>query len=268
VISLVEENETASFDEHDDGFGYATFTGIVNVTSNQLVNVVISFSASDTWSSSSVSPPSILFTESGQKTFTVQVQVPRNEKYNSEGFVTVSGIWTIYPGGKSGSCDPVTGRIIVGQFYNFSIIGGRTLIETDLDSKTEFTFDIQNSGNHVDTFYIEVLNLEELNKKGFKVTVSPSKIEISQGLIESVKIIVETPEDTDMRGQHKIKVQVTSVTNMEPNISPKELTFDLNLKMTDDTAISESYSSLLIILVIIIVILVSVWYWRRKKKRN
>ncbi len=261
-LSLVEDQKTAHYSGE---YAYVNFDGIVNVTMNPVTRVIVSLSAEDSWGSAVASPNTLLFTNNSKKSFRVEVRVPPGEKYNSEGILRVYGNWQMYPGTLSGSCDPVQGKIIVGQYFNFSISGDKDIIETERGSEAELELSITNNGNNIDTFSIEIENMEDLSASGFELELSSSKIEIPKGLDETVKITVNTPSDKNVFDKNEIRIKVYLDQGVDQNVPAQEHTFVIKLK--DKNSISVSDFSIILIIIFMVVVVTSVLVWRWKKNR-
>ncbi len=260
-IALTEPSKSADVGPGDTGV--VTFTGIVSVTLNQATRVIVSLNAEDTWGSAVVSPNTLLFTANGDKGFGVSVRARPRESFNNIGTVTVTGRWAMYPGTLSGPAQPpdgAKGRININQFFKFTLMSPKAFIETSPGSQIVYTLVIQNRGNFMDTFTIDVINYEKLSKKHFEVVLTQSNIEILENPAEeNIRIQVNTPLDwTVYKVEYSsVRVQVTSDKGITEGIAPQIFTFVVREK---GFYIPGFESSLLIFSFIFILIIVSYGY--------
>lgn len=262
-LSLVEENVTSTC--NPDGSGMANFDGIVSITMNQVVRVVVTLTASDTWGTAVVSPSSILFDQSGEKTFGVSLQVPSDEEYNSKGTMTVSGKWSIYPGGLSGSVEPIAGNIIVGQLINFSISSSQQNVIVDQGSEKVLKVTIQNRGNYLDSYSINIKNYDELVRLGFRVELDLNVVEIPEGERVTFTIKIKAPDKEMSLLKHNVVIEVKSINGEQYNMPSKSLTYGLTIATKKSTKLTNNSIIWIIGLLIVILILLIIFRWVRKR---
>jgi hypothetical protein len=228
-IALTEQSKVANVGPGETGV--VTFTGVISVTLNQATRVVVSLTAEDTWGTAVASPSSVLFSANGDKPFGVSVRARPRESFTNTGTVTVIGRWSMYPGGLSGPANPqqgAVGRVDINQFFKFTLKSPKAFIETSPGSQIVYTLTIQNRGNFMDTFSVDVTNYDKLSKKHFEVVLTQSNIEILENPAEeNIRIQVNTPLDwTVYKVEYSsIKVQVTSDKGVAEGIPPQTFTF-------------------------------------------
>jgi hypothetical protein len=234
-IKLTETSKAANVGPGE--IGVVTFTGEVQVTKNQATRVVVSLAAEDTWGSAVVSPSSLLFASDGTQPFGVSVRASPRESFSTQGKVTVTGRWSMYPGGLSGPANPqagAEGRIDINQFFKFTLRAtSKAFQETAPGAPVTFSLTIQNRGNFMDTFTVSITNYERLSKKHFEVTASQYNIEILENPAEEpVRIQVNTPLDwTLYRVEHtSILVEVQSDKGVQEGIPPQTFAFVIREK--------------------------------------
>ncbi len=226
-IALTEPSKEAHIGPGENGT--VTFGGIVSVTMNQLTRVVVSLSAEDTWNSAVVEPSSLLFTANGDQPFSVSVRAAPGESCNTVGTVTVTGRWTMYPGGLSGPTSSAEGRINIAQYFKFSIDSDNELVETTPGAEAMLKLNINNEGNGRDIFSIELDNFNEISANGIRLDLTISQIEILEFSTESIEIMVETPSGQRALGTHEIRVKVWSEKCLQEGIPEKFFTFNLKV---------------------------------------
>ena len=250
---------------HDDS-GNAVVHGMVIVTMNQATRVMVEISAQAPWGSTVVSPYTILFTDNGEKDFEVSLQIPPGEDYNSEGTVTIFGKWTMYPGTLSGSCEPVTARISVGLYSDFSLSSGESLMKAAPGAEVKFELTITNYGNSADIFICQVKNENELYDNGFFVGLSSSSVDIPRGFRDTINISVKTPSKKFVYSTHDIVIEVNSGAGIQQNIPAKEHIFQVQLKNKDNPRTINLYVLLMIAIIVIIICIILFWTWRKRRK--
>ena len=268
TLSFMEPNKTAHVGPGETGV--VTFTLEVNVTMNQLVRVVISLTAEDTWGSAVVDPSSILFSASGVKPASVSIRAKSGENCNTVGTVTVKGYWAMYPGGITGTAEPeggLVGNIYIAQFYKFSLHSSTGLFkEVKPGSDVEFDLGILNEGNGMDTFSIEIENLDELSNKDIEASLSDHSVVNQAGQNRSVKLYIEVPDGVDSIGTHEIEVRVTSVNGAE-NGAPT-LIMKYVVKVPEENFTETSEFSIILVIIIVACLVGGFMYWRRWKTKK
>jgi hypothetical protein len=224
-IALTEQYKVANVGPGETGV--VTFTGSATVTLNQATRVIVSLSSEDTWGSAVVSPSTLQFDAPGEKPFGVSVRARPRESFSNIGTVTVTGTWRMYPGTLGGKAEPTAGavgRIDINQFFKFTLKSPKAFIETSPGSQVAFTVTIQNRGNFVDTFTIDILNEDQLSKKKFSIILTQSDIEILESPQEdNIRVQVNTPLDwTIYKVEYTtVKIQVTSEKGVLEGVVPK-----------------------------------------------
>jgi hypothetical protein len=233
TMTLVHDTQLAEPDysgyHHPPGAMYAEFSGVINAEINEATTVIVNLEATDTWSCSQVAPPSLIFDESDEKTFGVMVIVPKDEKYNTEGKVTINGFWSISPGGLSGTIEPVEGKIIVGQYSNFSLSSDNMEVLAKIGSETKFKLNIRNHGNYHDSFLIKINNLAKLENKSIDIRLDSPEIFIRQGFTESVTFYVKPNQDLSLL-KPELELEVSSFNGTLKGMKPKTHEFTLITK--------------------------------------
>jgi hypothetical protein len=264
TVSLIDTVKTAHVGPGSDGT--VEFNGTVTVSMNPATSVVVSLSAEDTWGSAEVSPSEMLFSKSGEQSFTVKVDARPRESTQTTGTVTVTGRWRLYPGTLGGSAEPpegATGRINIAQFYKFTLKSPKAFIETSLDSEVEFTLIIQNRGNGIDVFSIGINNMDKMDEKDITVSLSQVTAQILENPTEhSIELRVTIPKDSKCIGYHTIKAGVTS----EGGGIQQMLRFVI--RIPDEEVLYTTEFSTLIIIIILVIILCIAFFWHRRRKRR
>ncbi len=241
---------------------YAQFQGIITVDFNEATRVIVELSATDTWSTAQVSPTYVLFTKPEEKGFGVTIEVPKNEKYQSQGTVTINGIWSVSPSGLSGSIEPVEGRIIVGQFCNFSISSTDCKPTAKVGSESKFKLNIKNEGNYYDSFQIKIKNMDDLENISMDVGLNPANVEINQGCSESITIYVKPNKDITLL-KPEIEIEVISNNGTPKGLKPKTYKFELSIEKEES---SFKVSVPLLAIIVGLIIFITLVFILRKMK--
>ncbi len=275
-VALTEQNNTADVGPGDSGV--VTFTGIVSVSLNQATRVIVNLSAVDTWNSAIVTPNSLVFTASAEKPITVSVYAPLETSFNDNGMVTVTGTWTSYPGEFTGSVNPRSGavaRIDINQFHKFSIENQVLSQEVIPGSEVQFELIINNEGNYIDTFTIDLLNSEELTAKGIDVEITQAVVEIPEKGNETIIISIKTNKNVK-QGDNLIQLRVITEKGIYEGIPQQNLTYKLKIKKDPkdyaDSAIpnlgnmpSEPFEIVLFLLLVSVIGILLIVYWVKKR---
>ncbi len=262
-IELLEFNKTANVGPEDDGL--VTFDGSVHVTKPPATEVIVTLSADSDLVSATVSPVTLTFQTEGEQEFSVSARANSGESAETVGTVVVTGTWRLTPGGFTGTAQPaegVTARVLIAQYYDFSLSTNTNKVETNGGDTVEFDLTIQNEGNGLDTFFIEVTNENDLNDKEFQVSVSESEVDIYEHQSSIIKIFVTTPENTG-EGKHELIVQVTSDNGATEGLSPEKLVYEI-----DHSPSLVSNQTIIFIIIIVVIIVCLLLFWRRKKKKR
>jgi hypothetical protein len=268
IISLQETSQTAHVGPSDSG--EVVFNGTVSVSSNPATQVEVTLMAEDTWGTSTVIPSTLTFPRSGIESFTVHVLAPAQESMSNPGTVTVTGRWELVPGGLGGPADPVsgvTGRIEIGQFYAFSITSPQTHLQGSPDSQMVFSITIQNNGNGLDLFSIEIVNERELIDKDFDIIMTQKEIEILESPAEdNVRIQVSVPPSSKSLGQTTIQVEVKSDHGVGEGVPAQNI--DLVVEVSGENFVLTTEFSYILVIILGLIILGIFLFWRRRRRRR
>ena len=265
-IAIIEQSKTAYVGPSENGT--VTFDGIVSVTLNQATKVVVYLTADDTWDSSVVTPSSILFESNGDKSFTVWVTAPPKTSFSNTGTVTVTGSWSMYPGGLTGPANPQQGavaRIGIAKYESFSINSSHSYISISPGDDAKFEFTVENQGNYLDDsfndkFSINILNEVELNDKGFEISIDKKSDN------KPISINVESPESISGLGYNHIDVQVSYTNSSSGESQIENLTFVVRIP-EDKTIYTSEVTYLIIFIIGIVVITIGLKVIRKLRKK-
>ena len=278
-LAFIEPSQCADVGPNDTG--EVKFNGVVSVSINMATRVIVNLSAEDTWNSAIVTPDSIVFTSSTDKSFIVTVSAPLGTSFNELGMVIVTGTWTSYPGEYTGSANPVNGaisRIDINQFFKFSLESDVISKEVTPGSELQFELIINNEGNYIETFTLEIINQEELSTKGIDVGLTQANIEILENGNETIIISLQT--NNNMKpGENKILIKVTSDKGIKTALPQQDFSFKFNTtdNSKDNPDRSETnlykiftrpFNILIIVALVIVIGTLLIIYWTKKELKN
>jgi len=174
--------------------GTLTFDGKVKVDKLPVERIVVSLTPSvDQGWPCSVSPSTIVITDTQDHTFGVTVVVPENSLSANSGVIKVDAT------GRGGGFT-VTGTsqaiITVRPYYRVMIESDTPYREISPGSQAFFSIKIWNYGNAVDTFELEIVNLKDLVNDKWTVTLSTTQVpRIPVAEYRVVKITAQSPRD-------------------------------------------------------------------------
>lgn len=176
--------------------GTASFTCTLVVTKPPAVGILV-VSVSGTTSalpgaSIVVSPMSIPFNTPASQQISVTVTIPQAAPVSTgKASITVTGT---YPGA---SPTPATAEvpIQVTQYFRLSPRSEQAFVQFTPGAGTALQLDVDNRGNGMDSFSLEIVNLRELQKKNWIVATSRVTLEnVPSDEFDTVKITVQSPK--------------------------------------------------------------------------
>jgi hypothetical protein len=266
TLTLLNHETFADVGPGDDC--QATIDGVASINYVGPSRTIVTFHCTDTWGKAHVEPINIEFSpmEPDDKPFTIFISIPKQIPCTMVGMVEVYGTFDTYQGNELGYSNTVTGTIKVNQYHCFT-----TLVMNDKYKRTspgeavEFDLKVQNTGNGMDTYSIQVLNEDELESEDYVVTMSQRSFDISKFSEEVIKITVTPPKGLDTGGKQDIKLAVTCEGNNGNGTLTEFETLTVNVEFERWVFVSVYVIAPIILLVAIIVIFV---FWRRKKMRR
>ncbi len=247
------------------------FNGNVTITCSPGTRMEVSLKVIPVMCFAYVTPPVIDVYRSSEVPFEISVILNQEESCKNVPTVTVWGMWKIIPSGREGSVNPeegVTCTVTIAPFYKFSVNSGKSYDEIKPGSKVEYGITIINEGNDDDTFFIDIINFDDLADEGFEVTASHSQITIPEKDSSNVIIFVEAPASIDVTGSTNILVEINSQKGSQNNLNPETVTLEVIIPLEDFIFTTEFY--LIIFIIIILIVVGSIIYlkWRKKKAKN
>ncbi len=274
TITLLQTGKTAKVSPGDsrivefDGIVYAEFPPYYN---NPAATINVSLAAEDTWGSCKLVPNYIIFHESGEQQFNVTVTAPPNLRWTDWGTFTVTGSWIMDPGGFYGIARPlggVHGRIYIAEYYNFSLSSPKSTIKTKPGEGAHFELQIENEGNSLSTFTIEVYNDEAINKRCHTIVLTQSRVEVLPNDTKTIGIDVNVGDRIKSLGKQEILVKVVSDKGINEGVEPQVITYELDVPHEYLPYTNEFSYFILVIVIVILFTISSLWQWRARKKEK
>lgn len=216
--------------------------------------------------STSVNPLQIAIKPGEEAPFQVDVTVPTQTSCEIIDEISISGKAVAYPGAMQTVLEPINGQVRVIQFCQLSVSSPNPDIKTSLNQRKAFNLRIMNTGNGRDTFSIEILNLDDLDRKGFTVTLSQEMIDIESHEEATIQVAVTTPASSGAIGKHEIELEVGSEGNNDGTTAKKY--FALTMEIPGENILITYEFLISIIILIAIIVCVGYLLWKRKKKKS
>lgn len=273
-VTAISFNEGESFQEvdvHPDGDCKAIFNGTIIITPNPDSSVTptnVSFRSSTDMGWPSIVTPETMKVNIGEPMpFSVEVNVTPYTNAGVIGKLTVGATVETSPGGLRYWIDPIVGYIKIKPYYRLHIMCDDPIAFSSPGAQEDFSVVIANEGNSDDTYSLEIINLKELENKGFTAHLTRTKLEVPERQEAEIGVVVTVPDDSRCMGGHDIIIQARSESNVTENITDQMTLFirvrDNNIIYTTDYCLTISISS-----VIVITLMVLLWRRRRRNKKT
>ncbi|MCK5562295.1 MAG: hypothetical protein KAJ51_16970, partial [Thermoplasmata archaeon] len=166
-----EEVQEASVGPGDPSYVifHGTVTAQAGIGSNvQSVYVRLESSSQQGWTNS-IHPEEFIVNSGESEPFEIGVKVPFGTSSDIEDTITVTGFAENYPSGSGGiEIPPIYGTIKIKPCYQVTLRPITNHIKTSPGSEVTFVLLIENNGNAINRFSIEIENHDELEEKGYE----------------------------------------------------------------------------------------------------
>jgi hypothetical protein len=268
TMDLLQESQTAHVGLRDTC--KVIFNGTVTVKCDSVedLGLVVLLFAEDTWGNAKVWPRSLFFRESGERSFNVECQARYRESRSHTGSVNVRGNW--HQPGKElyGVVEPTNGlygTINIAQFHEFTLKSPMAFVELESGDEYLFNLTVQNRGNGLDVFKLNIKNLDELKNKGYEIILEKTMVEIQERSAEThIMIYAKTPANEIFTSFHSIIVEVTSEKGLELGVEPYTFKFVIRIQGLHTNVVPCSIGFFLIF-IIILIIFVKISKYKKKK---
>jgi hypothetical protein len=237
TIKFDEGEEEQIADVRPGEHGTVVFTGTVEAripAGSNVQDVIVNLEGSvDVGWSVTLNPDVVQVDPGGEAHFQATVQVPPETSYYIQATLTVSGTAQSYPGAGTYNVQGTTGTIRIEQFYKFSLSCEQPVAETKIGTRATYELKIHNEGNGRDTFSINVVNDNELYKRGITTSLSSKMIDINEKEIQKINIRAEVDNNKQNIGTHTISVEVYSDQQKEVEGTTFSQRYDLSLKVVE-----------------------------------
>jgi hypothetical protein len=208
----------------------------------------------------SINKTQIIFLGSNyEEEIEIHVQLPSLTSAHEVHGCTVNGYWE--QGTTNGTVFPGEFLVVPLIFYRFSLFCNDSITEVTLGESAYFNMTINNTGNFVDDYIVNVTNREELESSNLIIPILP-RFTIEAGGERTLMLIARTSDDTP-EGDYQIHVNVTSVGSEsdENEVIFEEYIFTLTVKdesEVNDVNGDEDMELPIVLLILLCVIIISV----------
>jgi hypothetical protein len=275
ILRFLQGEETQFVDVRPGENPAVVFPGTVEVelkAGSAVQDVVVDLfgNSSQGWQVN-IKPEQVHVSPGDTAVFQVHVKVPSETSMYLADVITISGLASPYPGSGSYEVSPITGTININQFFKFNLECNKPHVKTKLDKKVSTNININNYGNGIDRYSVRIANLNELERDDIIATLSISRFEVDEKSSGTVFVYVETADDRNCIGKHKVEVEVYSLLEEKEKGTAFVKTYVLEVEVENDGALPGFESPLIIcaaILVLIIAKINSKLLINNKKKVN
>lgn len=190
--------------------GLVTFTGKVECQATSYERVVVGLSADAGGWGASIVPPQVVFRAGGGTApITMSVRAPPRTSYAITQKVTVSGSVTY--AALRANMNPSSVMVQIRQFFEMDAFADAPYKEVSPNTQVYYNIKVNNRGNGVDRFMVEVANLKDLTSKGFSVNYQPSVTVEEQG-IKNIQLSVAPQKKSSFRENqvYQVSISITS----------------------------------------------------------
>jgi hypothetical protein len=198
TIAFMPEEETQTADVRPGEHGTVTFPGTVRAelaAGGTVQNVVVTLQGSTSlnWPVT-VNPATLTVAPGGDEVpFSVTVTVPPETSYIISDTLSVGGRAQPFPGAGLYTVQPITGTILVAQFYKFALACDKPYKQVNPTEELAFNLRIWNYGNGRDTFRLFIPKLDKLAGDGWNVQLSQYTLDVDEKSQQTVQVQNKTP---------------------------------------------------------------------------
>ena len=270
VIEIHMDQAIATAKVGPGNSGVATATGkvvILRWPSSNVQRISVFLDVESNGWSATVSPPLITFNYGDRmaKPITLFVMAPQIALYNESRDVKITGTWKAFPAGSSGALStgevrPDDVLIKVEQYFYVFLDSPEPYKTAWPGTPVDYTLVIENRGNGLDSFHIEVMNAKALAAAGWAVRIERSSVDIPANGKKEVRITVYPPlKNTGWRNDvMEIPIKVTSKGSvMNETLETQTYSFYYRQFGLDLDPVPIG----IIIIIIVVIIVVLKWAW-------
>jgi hypothetical protein len=260
AIRLDSANQNARVTESAPGI--VTFTGQVSIDKLPVDRCIVTLhSSTDLGWVSQVSPTTTVFTNTTPQAFSCTVIVPQGTANSQYGNLVVSGL--AVAGGLQSVANS-TGIIAVDPFFRCNLSSDSPYCEISPGDQAFFTLRLNNTGNAVDSFELEIVNLRDLCQKRWTVVFSAGTLpKVEPAEYKPFRVTAQSPrEETLWTSEPTVIVVKTTSQNAKDFQQVVSTTFQLTVYVRG------TYLPYLDASVLILVLAVGAVYWTVRLARR
>jgi hypothetical protein len=272
LITQIEviTSQNCEVDVSPGSLANGTVKGIVSCTNiDTSTPVVVDLTVDNPIGNTSLNKAQIIFQGShNEEEIEIYVQLPTlTSAYEIHKF-TVSGYWE--QGTTNGTVIPGEFLVIPLPFYRFTLACNDSSLEVTQGESACFNFNINNTGNFVDDYQVNVTNIEDLESFNMEIPLIP-RFTIEVGDKRTLMLIVHTSSDTPV-GDYPIHVNVTSVGSESEGegliFQEYTLTVSVNEESKENDGWGEENLIVPLILLIVVILIIIMVVILRKRMRT
>lgn len=268
-LRFIEGEEVQSANVRPGESGEVSFHGTVSAdipAGGAIQDVIVHLRAATDQGWPTTITPATLALQPGteEAPFVATVKVPIETSYGTNGVIIIDGTAETFPGSSTSEIQPITGSILINQYFRFQLDCDRPTLKATSGSDVIFELIIRNEGNGRDRFSLEVNNLDELTRDDFEIELSRSTIEIPEKGEQIVEVTIKVPEGSKGVGKNNIEMKVSS--EMEPLGERMYQRYTLTLEVSEDNILlSTDFWAITIVVIILIVCIIVIWKYKKSR---
>jgi hypothetical protein len=242
--------------------GIVTFTGQLSIDKLPVDRCIVTLNSStDIGWASQVSPTTTVFTSTTPQSFSCTVIVPAGTANSQYGNLVVSGL--AVAGGYQ-STAVTKGIIAVDPFFRCNLSSDSPYCEISPGDQAFFTLRLNNTGNAVDSFELEIVNLLDLCQKRWTVVFSAGTLpKVEPAEYKPFRVTAQSPrEETLWTSEPTVIVVKTTSQNAKDFQLVVSTTFQLTVYVRG------TYLPYLDASVLILVLALGAVYWTDRLARR
>lgn len=265
----VQEASVGPGDPHAVRFQGSVSVHESAVSNVQSVHVKLESSSDQGWELV-IHPDEFYINPGNSDDFELTVRVPFGTSSEIEDTITVTGFAENYPSGSGGiEIPPIYGTIKIKPYYQVTLRPITNHIKTSPGSEVTFVLLIENNGNAINRFSIELENNDELDEKGYEFELSDSTIVIPEKENKTIEVTVIIPEHLTQLNEHKgyaIRITIISEGQTFDERDHRIWEFYLEVYQKDIYLTYEFVISIIIIIAIVISVIIIKRFRKSKRK--
>ena len=251
----------------ESSVGMVSFSGSVRLNGLEGARAAVYITAElDTGWPCSLSPSTIVFISDGTMGFEVTVVVPEKTRADILSRLSVNATAEV-PGSRVNAT--VSALVGAQPYYKVEVASDRPYIEVAPANQAVFKLNVENKGNSVDSYEIEIANLADLVNRRWTLMLSEAEVNsVAPGETRVVNLVAQSPEDYTL-WKSEPTVIVVKATSMGAKDQSTLITQSYPVYVYEKGSYPAFYNYWTVGLAIVMIAAAAValvWRWRSKKK--